>query len=83
MEIYQKHLISGTIIKISEDRFVNNLNNPYNAFFDRNIYRNKKESLVFLKKHKIIKNTNLIFSNNIELIKKTPYIKVINSNCNK
>lgn len=83
MEIYQKHLISGTIIQISEDRFVNNLNNPYNAFFDRNIYRNKKESLVFLKKHKIIKNTNLIFSNNIELIKKTPYIKVINSNCNK
>ena len=83
MEIYQNHLISGTIIKISEDRFVNNLNNPYNAFFDRNIYRNKKESLVFLKKHKIIKNTNLIFSNNIELIKKTPYIKVINSNCNK
>ena len=88
MEIYQKHLISGTIIEVSENEFVDNLNSPYNAYFDRNIYRNKKESLDFLKKHKIIKNTNLIFSNSLELLIKetTPtinYLNIINSNCNK
>ena len=88
MEIYQKHLISGTIIEVSENEFVDNLNSPYNAYFDRNIYRNKKQSLDFLKKHKIIKNTNLIFSNSLELlIKETNptinYLNIINSNCNK
>ena len=85
MGIYQKHLISGTIIEVSENEFVDNLNNPYNSYFDRNIYRNKDESLKFLKKHKIIKNTNLIFSNSLELlIKETEpsinYLNIINSN---
>ena len=85
MEIYQKHLISGTIIEVSENEFVDNLNSPYNAYFDRNIYRNKEQSLDFLKKHRIIKNTNLIFSNSLELLIKetTPtinYLNIINSN---
>ena len=80
MEIYSKHLLSGHIRQILAKEFVDLLNNPYNGFLDRNIYRNKEQSLEFLKKHKIIKTPNNCFAINIKLIEETYFLYIINSN---
>ena len=80
MKIYSKHLLSGHIRQISVKEFINLLNNPYNGFCDRNIYRNEEESLKFLKKHKIIKTPNNCFAINIKLIEETYFLDITNSN---
>tara|TARA_R110002167_G_scaffold48013_8_gene141946 strand:- start:1693 stop:1941 length:249 start_codon:yes stop_codon:yes gene_type:complete len=80
MKIYSKHLLSGHVRQILTKEFVDLLNNPDNGVFDRNIYRNKEQSLEFLKKHKIIKTPNNCFAINIKLIEETYFLDITNSN---
>ncbi|ANS03573.1 hypothetical protein [uncultured Mediterranean phage uvDeep-CGR2-KM21-C345] len=80
MKIYSKNLLSGHVRQVLIKEFVSLLNNPLYGFADRNIYRNKEQSLEFLKKHKIIKTPNNCFAINIKLIEETYFLDITNSN---